>query len=226
MNYICAWACGLYPIARVDAVSVTMSMPFTIDEAFLPAILTAPPMNDQQFADFCAEHPDLFFEMTAEGEIIVMPPNFSLTGIRNREITSQLDRWAAEQRRGTVGEPSTGFVLPNGARRSPDASWTAREEINKLPGESLEGYWHLCPAFVIELRSHFDRLPALRAKMREYTANGAQLEWMIDPETRTVEVYRPGRDPELFTGIDSVSGEGPVAGFVLDLTRVWDPLAN
>ena len=122
--------------------------------------------------------------------------------------------------------PVPGVVLPNGARRSPDATWTARDEINKLPSESLQGYWHLCPAFVIELRSHFDRLPALRAKMREYTANGAQLEWMIDPETRTVEVYRPGRDPELFTGIDSVSGEGPVAGFVLDLTRVWDPLAN
>jgi Uma2 family endonuclease len=201
-------------------------MAFTIDEAFLPAILTAHPMTDQQFADFCSEHPDLFFEMTAEGEIIVMPPNFSLNGIRNSEITGQLERWAAEQRRGIAGDSSTGFVLPNGARRSPDASWTARDEINKLSPESLQGYWHLCPAFVIELRSHFDRLPALRAKMREYIANGAQLGWMIDPEARTVEVYRPDREPELLTGVDSVSGEGPVAGFVLNLTRVWDPLAQ
>jgi Uma2 family endonuclease len=153
-----------------------------------------------------------------------MPPNFSLTGIRNREITGQLDRWAAKNRRGIVGDSSTGFVLPNGARRSPDASWTAREEINRLPRESLEGYWHLCPAFVIELRSQSDRLPALRAKMREYAANGAQLGWMIDPDARAVEVYRPDRKPELLTGVDSVSGEGPVAGFVLDLTRVWNPL--
>ena len=197
-----------------------------IDEAFLPAILTAPPMTDQQFADFCSEHPDLFFEITSEGELIVMPPNFSLTGVRNREITCQLDRWNAEQSQGIVGDSSTGFVLPNGARRSPDASWTARDEINKLLPESLQGYWPLCPAFVIELRSRFDRLPALRAKMREYTANGAQLGWMIDPEARTVEVYRPDREPESLTGVDSVSGEGPVAGFVLNLTRVWDPLAD
>src|SRR5277367_5785731 len=119
-------------------------MAFTIDEAFLPAILTAHPMTDQQFADFCSEHPDLFFEMTAEGEIIVMPPNYSLTGIRNSEITGQLDRWAAAKPGGLVGDSSTGFVLPNGARRSPDASWTARIEINKLPAESLQGYWHLC----------------------------------------------------------------------------------
>jgi Uma2 family endonuclease len=183
-------------------------------------------MTDPQFAEFCAQHPDLFFEMTAEGELIVSPPSFSLSGIRNREITVQLDRWAAKDQRGTVGDSSTGLVLPNGARRSPDASWTALEEIKKLPRESLEGYWHLCPAFVIELRSQSDRPQLLRAKMREYPPNGAQLGWMIDPEARSVEVYRPGRDPELLTGVDSVSGEGPVAGFLLDLTRVWDPLAG
>ena len=37
-------------------------------------------MTDEEFAQFCAEHPDLFFEMTAEGELIVMPPTFTLTG--------------------------------------------------------------------------------------------------------------------------------------------------
>jgi Uma2 family endonuclease len=201
-------------------------MAFTIDEAFLPATLTAQPMTDQQFADFCAEHPDLFFEMTAEGEIIVMPPTFSLTSIRNGEIARQLTRWATEDRRGVVGESSGGFVLPNGARRSPDASWIAKDEIRKLDEESLRGYWHLCPAFVIELRSQSDRLPVLRAKMREYIANGARLGWMIDPETRTVEVYQRDQGPESLAGADSIAGEGPVEGFVLDLKTIWDPLAG
>jgi Uma2 family endonuclease len=200
-------------------------MPFTIDEAFLPATLTAPPMTDRQFADFCAEHPDLFFEMTAAGEIIVMPPTFSLTSIRNREIISQLDRWAWQDRRGLVGESSGGFVLPSGARRSPDASWIPKDDIRQLNQESLGGYWHLCPAFMIELRSHSDRMPVLRAKMQEYIANGAELGWMIDPDTRTVEVYRPDREPESLVGVDSIAGEGPVEGFVLDLRPVWDPLA-
>jgi Uma2 family endonuclease len=201
-------------------------MPFTIDEAFLPATLTAPPMTDQQFAEFCAEHPDLFFEMTAEGEILVMPPDFSLTSIRNGAIISQLTRWAVEDGRGIVCESSGGFVLPNGARRSPDASWIAKDEIRKLNEESLKGYWHLCPGFVIELRSKSDRLPVLRAKMREYIANGARLGWLIDPETRTVEVYRPDREPESQAEIDSIAGVDPVEGFVLDLRTVWDPLAG
>jgi Uma2 family endonuclease len=201
-----------------------MAMAFMIDEAFLPAILSAPPMTDRQFADFCGEHPDLFFEMTAAGEIVVMPPRFSLASIRNREITSQLDRWASQDLRGVVGESSGGFVLPNGARRSPDACWIAKDDIRQLNRESLEGYWHLCPAFVIELRSHSDRLPVLRAKMQEYIANGARLGWMIGPEARTVEVYRPDREPESLVGINSITGEEPVGGFVLDLRTVWDPL--
>ena len=49
-------------------------MAFSIGEEYLPAVLTAPPMTDEEFAELCAEHPDLFFEMSAEGELLVMPP--------------------------------------------------------------------------------------------------------------------------------------------------------
>jgi Uma2 family endonuclease len=202
------------------------NMPFTIDEAFLPATLTAPPMTDEQFADFCAEHPDLFFETNARGEIIVIPPKFSITGVRNSEIAMQLGTWARNDARGFASDSLTGFLLPNGARRSPDASWTPKDAVRNLSEQSRESYWHLCPVFVIELRSNSDRLPVLRAKMEEYLANGARLGWMIDPETRTVEVYRPDCAPEILTAIDSISGEGPVEGFVLDLRTVWDPLAG
>jgi len=204
-------------------------MAFTIDEAFLPATLTAPPMNDEQFAEFCSEHPDLFFEMTAEGEIVVMPPAFSLTGARNSEICRQLTNWARQDGRGVANDSSTGYVLPNGARRSPDASWTHKTSIRQLAPENREGYWRLCPAFVIELRSQSDRLRVLREKMQEWIANGAELAWLADPQTRTVEVYRPNREPEILaepeSGVSSVVGEGAIEGFTLDLRTVWDPLA-
>lgn len=128
-------------------------MAFLIEEAYLPAMLTVPPMTDQQFGDFCAEHPDLFFEMTAVGELLVMALSFSLTGFRNSAIVSQLDHWAIADGRGFAGESSGGFVLPNGARRSPDASWVSKTQMSQLGPEEFEAYWHLCPAFVIELRS-------------------------------------------------------------------------
>jgi len=120
-------------------------MLLAIDEAFLPATLTAPPMTDTQFAEFCSEHPDLLIEVTAEGELVVMPPTFTLTGLQNQEIVSQLSRWEAQDGLGVVVDSSGGFVLPNGARRSPDASWTLKSEVRKLARESLEEYWRLSP---------------------------------------------------------------------------------
>ena len=199
-------------------------MAFLIDEAFLPATLTSHPMTDEEFAEFCAAHPDLFFEMTSEGELIVMPPTYTLTDDRNAEIIGQLKGWARRDGRGRATGSSGGFVLPNGARRSPDAAWTATARVQELSPKSIETYWHLCPDFVIELKSKTDRMRVLREKMLEWIANGAQLGWLIDPETKTCEVYRPHREPEVLVGVTSVKGEGRLDGFNLDLLPVWDPL--
>jgi|ERR1051326_7240348 Uma2 family endonuclease len=201
-------------------------MALTIEEAFLPVTLTAAPMSDEEFARFCADHPDYSIEMTAEGEIIIMPPNYSLTGVRNQEIGFQLRMWAKRDGRGVVSDASSGFVLPSGARRSPDAAWIAKSRLQGLDKTSLEGFWHFCPDFVIELRSHFDRLRVLRDKMQEWIANGTQLAWLIDAERRAVEIYAPGREPEVRVDVMSVAGEGPIEGFILELGPVWDPLGS
>lgn len=183
-------------------------------------------MTDQEFADFCADHPELFFEMTSEGEIIVMPPTYTLTGARNSEIIAQLRDWARYDGQGVVTDSSTGFVLANGARRSADAAWTSHSRIRQLAPESLERYWHLCPDFVIELKSKTDRVRTLREKMLEWIVNGAQLGWLIDPETRTVEIYRHSMQPELRSALIVLEGEGPVKGFTLELSKIWDPLTE
>jgi len=205
-------------------------MPFVINDANLPATLTAQSMTDEEFTAFCAEHPDLNFEMTAEGELIVMAPNHSDTSASNSDIAAQLGSWTRKDRRGYACDSSGGFVLPNGARRSPDASWTLKSRVQQLGARKRKAFWHLCPDFVIEIKSDSDRLKPLQKKMVEYLEQGAQLGWLIDPETKTVEIYRPGGEPggemEKRIGIDKVEGESPVAGFVLDLTYVWDPLAD
>jgi Uma2 family endonuclease len=201
-------------------------MAFTIDEAFLPAILTAPPMTDEQFAAFCSEHPDLSFEMSADGELIVMPPNYTLTACRHRAILTQLDRWAQVSELGTVSDASGGFLLPNGARRAPDAAWTLKSRVRALDPNTVERYWRLCPDFVIEVRCQTDRWRTLRDKMREWIDNGAQLAWLIDPESRAAEIYRPSGGVEVLANPAFLKGEGPVEGFVLDLLPVWDPLSH
>jgi len=192
-------------------------------ESMAPIILnpSRAPMTDDEFVAFCQQYEDCMVECTADGEIIITPPNHSRTGRRNSKIIIQLGMWAEKDGRGEVYDSSAGFRLPNGARRSPDASWIPNDRVAALPREQQEGFYHLCPDFVIELRSSTDRLNRLKAKMEEYIANGAELGWLIDPKERTVWIYRPGRPPECVTNPELVPGEGPVAGFVLELADVW-----
>jgi len=192
-------------------------------ESMAPVILNPcrVPMTDEEFVAFCQQYEDCFVECTAEGEIVIMPPNYSRTGERNLEIGFQLKLWTKKDGRGRAYDPSAGFRLPNGARRSPDASWIRKDRVAALPKEQQERFYHLCPDFVIELRSSTDRINRLQAKMEEYMANGAELGWLIDSEERTVWIYRPGRPAECLVNTERIPGEWPVAGFVLELADIW-----
>ncbi len=200
-------------------------MALVIEEEYLPATLTAGPMSDEEFAKFCAKYPDSFIEMTVEGELVIMPPNYPLSSAQGGEVFRQLGDWARSDKRGIATDATGGYVLPSGARRSPDAAWVPKDRLRAMDLKELKKFWHLCPPFVIEVRSTWDRLPKLRRKMQEWIDNGAELAWLIDPERRAVEVYRPQQAPEVLEAIDGISAGAPVEGFTLQLARVWDPLA-
>ena len=184
--------------------------------------LLVPDMSDDEFFEFCVRNRDHRIERTAEGKVIVMPGTGGKTGNRNSEITSQLGSWARRDGRGVAFDSSTGFRLPNTAIREPDAAWVARERLSHLTPEQKERFLPLCPEFAIELVSPSDRLKDVRLKMTEYMANGCELGWLLDPANRRVTVYR-GSGQETLESPAQVAGEGPVAGFVLDLTFIWDP---
>lgn len=203
-----------------------MSMSLVIDEVYLPATLTAPPMTDGEFVEFCGQFPDYFIEMSAEGDILIMAPSDFLTSAQIGEIFLQLSLWSRANRRGWVTESSGGFVLPNGARRAPDVAWFPADRPGIPDRKRSPRFPHFAPDFIVELLSPGDRLSRVRTKMREWVDNGAQLAWLVDPERRVVEIYRPGREPETFVNVESVIGEGPVEGFVLDLRPVWDPAGH
>ncbi len=179
-------------------------------------------VTQEQFEALSAANRDLKLERTAEGELIVNPPTGGESGKRNFSITGQLARWYEEHEDlGEGFDSSTGFRLPNGADRSPDASWLNRERWESLTPQQRKGFVPLCPDFVVELRSESDSLPNLQAKMREYIDNGAKLGWLIDPQNRQVEIYRPETEVELLENPSSLSGEDILPGFVLNLKRVW-----
>ncbi|MEQ8468093.1 Uma2 family endonuclease [Coleofasciculus sp. E1-EBD-02] len=180
-------------------------------------------VTQEQFTALAAANRDLRLERSAKGELIVNPPTGWETGRRNRSLTGQLDRWYEENEDlGEAFDSSTGFILPNSATRSPDASWVSRERWQALPPEQKGTFAHICPDFVVELRSSSDTLKSGQDKMREYIDNGAILGWLIDPQQRRVEIYRAGKDVEVLENPAELSGEAVLPGFVLNLRRVWD----
>lgn len=177
-------------------------------------------LSDEQFFQMCQKNRDYRFERTASGELLIMPPTGSDTGRRNVKITTQLDIWNSKSNLGEVFDSSTGFTLPNGAERSPDASWVKIERWNTLTPEQQEKFAPICPDFVVELRSRSDSLKELQDKMQEYIENGAQLGWLIDRKNKRVEIYRPGKDVEILENPASLSGENVLPGFILDLQQI------
>lgn len=182
-------------------------------------------MTDEQFAEFCALNDILRIERTAEGEIILMPPTHGYTGSKNARINTRLGIWSERDDTGDYYDSSTGFKLPNGALRSPDASWVLKSRLDALTQEERSGYISLCPDFVVELRSTSDSLSMLQEKMQEYIDNGARLGWLIDPisSPKRVHIYRPQAEVVILDEPSEVSGEPELSGFTLNLSRIWEP---
>jgi Uma2 family endonuclease len=178
-------------------------------------------LTDEQFWQLCRDNDDLQFERTATGELIIMSPTGSETGERNADLIFQLQAWNRQYKLGKVFDSSSGFKLPNGADRSPDASWIKLDRWNTLTSEEKERFAPLCPDFVVELMSPNDSLTKTRNKLQEYMENGAKLGWLINRKQRQVEIYRPQQQPEILTNPETVSGENILPGFVLDLSTIW-----
>jgi len=188
-------------------------------ENYLPATFTAPGLSEADFLALAEEFPDCFLEYTAEGTVLIMPPTDPETSARVTHVTYRLMQWNEAHRRGIVIGPDGGFFFRDGSRRSPDAAWFDADRWRKSQKKGTR-FPTFAPEFLIEVRSPEQRARPLREKMEEYIANGVQLGWLIDPIKRSVEIYRPGREPETLDNPASVSGEGPVAGFTLDLNGI------
>jgi Uma2 family endonuclease len=177
-------------------------------------------LTDEQFFELCSANRDMRFERSADGELMIMAPTGWGTGNKNAEISGQLWAWNRQRELGKVFDSSTGFRLPNGADRSPDASWVSKDRLEALNPDPAK-FLPLAPDFVVELRSQSDTLEPLQTKMQEYIEHGVRLGWLIDPKNKRVEIYRPGQEVEVLASPVSLSGEEVLPGFRLDLSPLW-----
>ncbi|PSO49670.1 MAG: hypothetical protein BRC33_06000 [Cyanobacteria bacterium SW_9_44_58] len=179
-------------------------------------------LTDETFEQLCRNNPDLRLERTAQGELIAMSPTGSESGRQNLGLSAQLWFWNQQTGLGVAFDSSTGFTLPNGAIRAPDAAWLKKERWETLSLEQRRRFAPICPDFVIELRSPTDELETLKIKLQEYIDNGAKLGWLIDAETRQVYIYRPQIPVEVLDQPTILSGESVLPNFEMDLQLIWN----
>jgi Uma2 family endonuclease len=202
-------------------------MQIALPELHSPATLILDPekrLSDEKYLRFCKANPDLRLERTAQGEIVIVPPAGADSDYRCLDTGSQLLQWARKDGRGKAFGSSVQFWLPNGAALSPDAAWVSNERLAPLTKKQRGEFLRLAPEFVVEVMSPSDRLAAAQRKMREWLANGVDLAWLIHGDARRVYVYRQGREPQLYSGVETLAGEGPVEGFTLELGEIWQGL--
>lgn len=179
--------------------------------------------NHDQFVQLAAAHSDLRMEQEANGNIIIMAPIAGFGGHRENKLSIRLGNWALNAKKGETFSPTTGFILPNGATKSPDAAWLSDKSFKKLRATySGKGFLPIVPDFVIELRSESDRLPKLKQKMSEtWIANGVKLAWLVDPYREKAYIYRADGTIETVEGFDKkLTGETLLSGFEMDLSEL------
>ena len=192
----------------------------------VPIVLRLDPivqLTDAQIEALSTVNEILRIERNAQGDLELQYLRPTVIGHLNIVICSSLGSWRRENGSGVAFGSSVGFTLPNGALRSPDASWISESRFAELTDEQMAGFPPVSPDFVIELRSTSDNLSVLRRKMAEYMENGVRLAWLLDTVERRAYIHRPGTDIEILEAPESLSGESVLPGFVLDMTPIWEP---
>lgn len=176
----------------------------------------------EHFEQLCQLNPELRLETNDQGELIIMSPTGYETGKNNADLLIQLGIWNRQYQLGIVCDSFTGFILPNGAIRSPDVSWIANERLTRFSKEEQTKFLPLTPDFALELMSPSDQLKTTQAKVSEYRDNGVKLAWLINPQQQQVEIYRPAKPVEVVNTPSSLSGEDILPNLIIELDFIWN----
>jgi len=207
---------------KMETITIkTDSLPISVDELFNigPIVIKTNSwkISDENFFNFCQDNELLNIERNCNNDIIIMPPKGNLISNQNVHISGNLFIWNEKSKLGYTFGSNTGFTLPNNAVRSPDAAWIEKSRFDKLSQKEKDSFGHICPDFVIELKSKSNTLNGLKDKMNEWIENGCRLAWLINPEEKKVYIYRKDGSISEMDFSEKISGEDVLTGFEMDL---------
>jgi len=139
-------------------------------------------------------------------------------------INALMRQHAAKQQLGFVFGSDCGYqIFPDDPDkvRYPDGSFIARGRLtnNQVP----RGQVRIAADLMLEVVSPNDLAWQVDLKVDEYLRAGVKLVWVFYPDTRTVIVYRPGKDATRLGEKDELSGEDVLPGFVSRIAEIFPP---
>ena len=181
--------------------------------------MTATALTIRDLERLQANSPDLRMELV-NGEIRIMSPSGGESGEVSMRFASRLEIWVSDRRFGRVFDSSTGFVLPNKSKdvRAPDVSFVRADRLRQSP----KGYAELAPDLAVEVKSPTDSLARLRQKIQSFFAVGTQVGILVDPDSRSVEVHRPGQNaPQVLRDGDVLTVPDLLPGWSVAIADLW-----
>lgn len=154
------------------------------------------------------------------GRLVPTSPPGNVHGAVQLNIGTELKNYADRTGVGRA-RTETGVLLWRNPDRLtvPDVLFVAAKSLPIR--ETREGYLETIPELVVEVRSKNDASSMIASKVADYLKAGVELVWVVEPQLRTVTVYRPGRPAETFRGDDVLVCEDLLPGFRLELARVF-----
>jgi len=173
-------------------------------------------LTAQDLEKIQAELPDHRMELV-DGEIIVMPPS----GYESDEVAlgfgAELHHWVKPRKLGRVTGAGAGFNLPNENTRAPDVSFVRAERLKISP----RSFADLAPDLMVEVKSPTDSLKKLRAKIQEFLEMGTLVGILINPEVRSVEIYRLNQNVIVLGDDDTLTLPDLLPGWEIAVSELW-----
>ncbi len=173
----------------------------------------------QDLQQLQSKHPDLRMELV-NGEIIVMSPS----GYEADEVAfrfgAKLFPYVEDRRLGRVTGSSAGFILPNSDTRAPDVSFVQAERLRRSPRSFAE----LAPDLMVEVKLPTDQVTKLETKIQAFLEVGTRVGILINPEERTVKLYRSAEETVTLQDGDLLSVLELLPGWEVAVADLWAPV--
>jgi Uma2 family endonuclease len=179
-------------------------------------------MTAEEFYEFAnrPENRDRNYELE-DGEIVRMSRPGEKHCVVCGNTTGLFWNYCRNRKRGRVCSIDMGIIIKRGPDtvRGPDiAVYTDSKKYKDLDPK----YPKTIPNVVIEVMSPRDRAVKLVARLNRFLAKGAQLVWLIDPDSRTVMIWRKGQEPMVFEENEEIAGLPELPGFRCKPSELFD----